>query len=1174
MRGTADTGHESQATKPLNFEQVLAAERDTLLQNGGRAPEESAGLAFSGGGIRSATFNLGVLQGLARLRLLRHIDYLSTVSGGGYIGGWFAALLARNAGDVRRVEEHLASPNLNRPEPHEVTWLRRFSNYLTPKTGLSADTLTGVASYTRNLLLNLTGLLALFALLMLVPRIVAWGLPLVSSWNVGIYLLLLIMIVAVLGAWSGLGWQAPAETRPARFSAAPHLALYFLASVAVGALAMHPDIEPASMFNVGLLVYTIFWLAAQAIQMRAKPGMTLGDFMVHLLCGAAGAALAGGLLVLLDGLAVYSMRHELTLFGPPLTMLAFALGVVLHVGLAKRRFSEMEREWWSRFGGMVLALSTVWLIFAAIALYATPAFEYLNVWVAGAGGLGWAAATLWGVLAGKSARSGGENAGPRTEFALRLVPWVFILGLLGLVSLGLQSALQSCPPSPPGQAPPPGPAVHDAPGSLSLSLLGSAGQEARFNWAAPAHRNETNFADWRAHAANLLAAAESPRTAWVFLVLLGVVAITAWRIDINLFSFHNFYRHRLARCYLGASNPERRPDAFTGLDANDDLPIARLAHRPYPIYNMALNLVGGRELAWQERKAANFTASPLYSGFQLPAGMDCACGGYRETQAFLADDAPGGMRVGTAIAISGAAVNPNMGYHSSPAVSFLLALFNVRLGRWCGNPLASARVWRKSSPAFGLWYLVKELLGTTDEQQDWVNLSDGGHFENLALYELVRRRCRYIVAIDAAQDAEYTFGDFANAQRKVRADFGIDIDIDLGGLHASQGRQRAHAALGRIRYDRVDPRAEQGYLLYLRPGLCGGEPEDILSYARTHPPFPFQTTNDQWFDEAQFESYRKLGEHISLHVLGDPLRRSCPEEGAQGRVNGASPCFDLERLFAELSKTWRGHIVCDTHASNQHMERLDAIHERLRTEPRADYLSREIFPEWSVLLDNREDPRMPEPPEDDEALKHGFYLCREAAQLMERVYVDLDLDRNHAHPDCRGWMNLFRHWSWSPTFRITWSLTAATFGADFQRFVQRHLSLDVGEVETTTEDWTGKAVGELNFAEREMLMPHAHHWHDKSARLARFDLVVRYGLMNCVELRRFHFGFALIVDGQLAFYRIQDHLRGLGLGRKAMEQLIARHPSLSFSDAPSPIPAPARERAAVRKLFDSVRASR
>jgi len=133
------------------------------------------------------------------------------------------------------------------------------------------------------------------------------------------------------------------------------------------------------------------------------------------------------------------------------------------------------------------------------------------------------------------------------------------------------------------------------------------------------------------------------------------------------------------------------------------------------------------------------------------------------------------------MAISGAAVNPNMGSFSTSAAAFLLTAFNVRLGWWIGNPRHNGR-WNQSSPKTGIFYLLAELTGSTNDERGFVNLSDGGHFENLGIYELVRRRCKYIIACDGSQDSEFAFEDLGNAIRKCDADFGAEIEIDLSQI--------------------------------------------------------------------------------------------------------------------------------------------------------------------------------------------------------------------------------------------------------------------------------------------------------------------------------------------------------------------------------------------------------
>ncbi|OYT22705.1 MAG: hypothetical protein CCU27_13095, partial [Nitrospira sp. UW-LDO-02] len=280
--------------------------------------------------------------------------------------------------------------------------------------------------------------------------------------------------------------------------------------------------------------------------------------------------------------------------------------------------------------------------------------------------------------------------------------------------------------------------------------------------------------------------------------------------------------------------------------------------RPLHLINIALNLVKGDNLAWQQRKAQSFTISALHSGsWNL---------GYRRSEEYgcnhyLAQP----LSLGTALAISGAAASPNMGYHSSSAVTFLLALFNIRLGWWLGNPgRAGADTYRKASPNVSVGPLLSEAFGLTDSCHPYVYLSDGGHFENLGLYEMVLRRCHCILVVDAGCDPQLNFEDLGNAIRKIRIDLGIDIELNLDQIKRATDAKTSsrHHAIGMIRYDKVDANATAGTLIYLKPSLTGNEPSDVQDYTARHPSFPHEPTSDQFFDEAQFESYRRLGEHI------------------------------------------------------------------------------------------------------------------------------------------------------------------------------------------------------------------------------------------------------------------------------------------------------------------------
>jgi hypothetical protein len=202
-------------------------------------------------------------------------------------------------------------------------------------------------------------------------------------------------------------------------------------------------------------------------------------------------------------------------------------------------------------------------------------------------------------------------------------------------------------------------------------------------------------------------------------------------------------------------------------------------------------------------------------------------------------------------------------------------LFNARLGAWLGNPGPAGRsTWKRSDPLMGAAPLMREMFGRTTDVNPYVYLSDGGHFENLGLYEMVARRCRWIVVSDAGCDADYAFQDLGNAIRKIRIDLGIPIEFPAGvaidKAHAGNGNR--HGALGVIRYSVVDGEVADGVLLYLKATLSGDEPVDVRNYAMSHPDFPHETTANQWFGESQFESYRTLGVHTIATLAAGPDR--------------------------------------------------------------------------------------------------------------------------------------------------------------------------------------------------------------------------------------------------------------------------------------------------------------
>lgn len=340
-----------------------------------------------------------------------------------------------------------------------------------------------------------------------------------------------------------------------------------------------------------------------------------------------------------------------------------------------------------------------------------------------------------------------------------------------------------------------------------------------------------------------------PALIWIALILL----LFGLFINTNRISLHHFYRDRLSKAYIIIR--KRKSNDREEIAQNEAL-ILRDLHMhhngPYHLINATLNVPGSRNRYLRGRGADFFLFSKLYCGSEST--------GYIKTEGYE----KGEVRLATAMAVSGAAASPQMGLYSSPFLTFLMTLFNVRLNRFMPNPNHRKRFTIKLWPL----YFVKELLGRCKETDSLLNLSDGGHHENLGVYSLLKRRCRIIIASDAAADQGFQMMDFANLQRKARIDLGVDIvvqDKDQLQPDPESGYTESHYLLGTIRY----PEGKEGKLIYIKSCLTGDEPADILAYRRKNPSFPDETTADQFFDESQFESYRKLGELIGNDVFSN-----------------------------------------------------------------------------------------------------------------------------------------------------------------------------------------------------------------------------------------------------------------------------------------------------------------
>lgn len=340
---------------------------------------------------------------------------------------------------------------------------------------------------------------------------------------------------------------------------------------------------------------------------------------------------------------------------------------------------------------------------------------------------------------------------------------------------------------------------------------------------------------------------------WALVVLAAVLAST---LNVNRISMHSYYRARLGSAFLpvAAGSRHTRPMEFRLDQMTPD------TGAPLQLVNTTVNTSTSPDQRRHGREGASYVLSPLYCG---AAGTGYVLGNALGGQ---------GMALSTAMTISGAAIDPNNTAVGSRAVSSLMALLNVRLGYWADNPA------RPRTRVFGEWWWLigREMLGIgLDERQPHLHLSDGGHFDNLGLYELVRRHAREIIICDAGADPDLDLADLGRAIERVRVDFGAEVLLSADGLveqHASGQATRPYL-LGEVRY--AD--GSRGRIVYIKPMRIAAAPADLYAYARANPSFPNQPTSNQFFGEVEFEAYRVLGRTLVEQMLARAPARAIGE---------------------------------------------------------------------------------------------------------------------------------------------------------------------------------------------------------------------------------------------------------------------------------------------------------
>ena len=635
-----------------------------------READGHSALCLSGGGIRSASFNLGLLQGLAQAGLLDSFDYLSTVSGGGYIGGWLSAWRTRARQRIAPDSARLLavpSPADQSRDSDPLSRLRLNVRFLDPHVGLrSIDVWTLATIILRNLLLNWVVLVPLLAAAALLPRLYLGVLGLPSQPE--------LVAGTTLAAWYYHDWLVclPLFGIAALYAA---LELPSLGNRRNGQRGFHVCfLAPVVLGEIVISVHRFWaWRFEGGFSLRNSVIIgTAGMILPWILGGVLSARwfrpwtwIAAATAGAVGRSAIWLANHELTemarhhpqIFASvdvPLTLVLLFAQMTLFVGLASRDMTDDDREWWGRAAAWVLMVAVVWLVAGSLVIYA-PVLLSKTFSAAGvseeAGRLWLGLLTLGTGAAASSLGSSWTRVSTRKQWVER---WLFVLAAPVLVLL------------------------------LMLLLATADLRLLEF------FHDLNLFNELTKHPVG----ASLPEDLMALGLLLLIGTVLSRPISVNDFSLHGMYRdaaradlprHVASAGRRGIRTRSRVSTTRTTCRSHE----TAAAGRPLHVVNATLNLVAQTSLAMQERRSESFTMTALHCG--------SARAGYRPSDAYV-----GGISLGQCIDALGAAVSPNMGAASKPALTFLLTLFNARLGAWIANPgPAGDSVWLRPRLSYG-----------------------------------------------------------------------------------------------------------------------------------------------------------------------------------------------------------------------------------------------------------------------------------------------------------------------------------------------------------------------------------------------------------------------------------------------------------------------------------------
>jgi len=804
-----------------DFEVVYGAEYADIrdVAHAKRSPSTRdcmTGLALSGGGIRSASFCLGVLQALNAEGILSKFDYLSTVSGGGYIGTSMTVSMSSAEIEARKKTATAVSPggaNYEVPwrfpfgrtgedvgETDETRYIRDRSRYLLQNGAASA--LSALVIYLRGILMNV---LIVFPLLLFAAAFLAFCKPDTRA-LVGTPSWLIFLPESIVQS----GWPLSICATGAFVFA------LFVYALMVSVVPILRKTMRQEIAKVAAIVLVICALPVVLEVHFALLKVMFGPESLGMKPSSADTTPSGPSGWFSDIPRIIALIMPLVLAAMPFLRRISEKAVTA----ATKSFSDGAAKWASR-------------IFLVVVATIIP----LMLWLSG----------------------------------LHLAYWAI--------------------------------------GVTACEVRGSDG--CAVAWGADTWNHSPSLLERFFQSFAILTPSYGASVAYAIMAAAQLLLWLVWNVNAN--SLHQLYRDRLGSAFLF-----RRIEGDGPLEGADRFMLSQIVPKasPYHLINAALNVPGSRFANRRGRNADFFLFSKRFVGSELT--------GYVDTR--FAEIAMDGLDAGTAMAISGAAAAPNMGIVSMRPLSPTIALLNIRLGRWMRHPYdivkyakTSKRMqWWRGRPGptrllseafFKSGTDVRERNPNNDGDAGFVFLTDGGHVENLGVYELLRRRCSLIAAVDAEADPDYNFSSLVQLERFARIDLGTRIVLDwppigersrLVSQTFKKGERWSqagpHVAIGLIDYPPVTPNGarERGVLIYIKCSMSGDENDYVADYKRRNPEFPQESTLEQLFSEEQLEAYRALGEHIG--------RRFCRGEDKPTFVlaNGQWIAAQAKRMFPSI----------------------------------------------------------------------------------------------------------------------------------------------------------------------------------------------------------------------------------------------------------------------------------